>query len=94
VNAGRVAEHPDRAGVRLEQARDELQERALAGAIGPDDREERPGRDGEVDVCQRDPPAIACGDVLEDDRRRRAGRDPPGLAWRRGVEDAGRSVVR
>ena len=40
----------DGAGVRLQTAADQIEERALAGAVRADDRGERAGREGDRDV--------------------------------------------
>ncbi len=66
----RRPEDLDRAGERLEQPGDGLQERALAGAVRADDCEQRPDRDLEVHRVQGDAVAVAGGHVAEPDRQR------------------------
>ena len=57
--AGRVAEDLDAAVPRPQQPGHELEQRALAGAVRPDDRQQRARLDGEVHVLERDPVAVA-----------------------------------
>ena len=45
-----LAEHLQRTGGRVAQARQGGQQRGLAGAVGPDHRDQPPGRQGEVGV--------------------------------------------
>src|SRR6188472_2077626 len=45
---------------------DRLEERALAGAIGADDPDERPGRDRQVDVVQDGVVRVSGGDAAKD----------------------------
>ena len=47
----------DRARRRHVDARDLVEERRLAGAVRPDQRDDRAARDREVDVVRRDEPA-------------------------------------
>ncbi len=65
--AGRAAEHLDRARDRFDEPGDRLEERALARPVRPDDREQRPGPDLEIDVLEGDPVAVRHGHVVEGD---------------------------
>ena len=71
--ARRRAEDLDPAGPRLEQPRHELEQRALAGAVGADDREQAAGLDRDRHVLERDPLAVARGDVAQPHVRMRVG---------------------
>ena len=71
----------DPARPRGEQPGHQLEQRALAGAVGADDREQAAGLDGDRDVLERGPLAVARGHVAQPDvgvrvgvRRRRARR--------------------
>ena len=57
--ARRRAEDLDPPRPRLEQAGHELEQRALARAVGPDDREQAAGLHGERHVLERDALAVA-----------------------------------
>ena len=57
----RPAVEPDRAGVRLVEAGDAVEQRRLAGAVRADQAADRAGRDREADVVER-------GDAAEADR--------------------------
>ena len=59
----------DRPGPRLEDPGDQLEERRLAAAVRPEDREERAGRDLEIDVLQSQLIAVAGRYVPEADGR-------------------------
>ena len=59
---------------------DELEERALAGAVRPDDRQQRAGRDVEVDVVEGEPVAVAGGDTVAAGRPARSA-TRRGSAW-------------
>ena len=60
-----MTEDLDRAGARLEQAGDDLEQGALAGTVRADDGEQAAGLDGEIDVLERDAVAVADRDVGE-----------------------------
>ena len=49
----------DPAGLRLVQAREQLHERRLAGAVQPDDRERAAGGNRQVEVAQDEPVATS-----------------------------------
>src|SRR5690606_16214327 len=57
--------HVDRAGVRLFQSRDHLEQRRLACAVGADDADDRARRHDEAQVVDQQAVAEALGDVLE-----------------------------
>ena len=61
----RRAEDLDPAGPRLEEPRHELEQRALAGAVGPDDGEQAARLDRDRDVLQRGAVAVARRDVAQ-----------------------------
>ena len=60
---GGAAETPRPCRERPQQPGDDLEQRALAGAVRTDDGEQRAGRDLQVDVGQGDPVAVAGRDV-------------------------------
>jgi len=65
--ACRMAEHLDAAGHRRQEPGHEPQQGALAGAVRPDDREQRARLDGEVDPLEGDAIAVAGGDPAQPD---------------------------
>jgi hypothetical protein len=98
VLAGPAAEDGDRAAPRLEEAGDELQEGALATAVGAYDRGQRAGRELEVDVFEDDLVLVTDGDVHEPDAQGRLGGVPGVMpSRRRGLarvaDEADRSMV-
>jgi hypothetical protein len=64
---GRVPEHLDPSAPRLEEPGDDLEQRALSGAVRAHDGEERAGLDREVDLLERRAVAIAGRDIGEPD---------------------------
>ena len=68
--APRISSRPDHG---CEQPGHQLEERALAGPVGPDDREQAAGLDRDRHVLERDPLAVARGDVAQPDVRVRVG---------------------
>ena len=93
ARAGRPAEDRDAARERLEEPRDHLQEGALAGAVRPDDREERSAPDVERDVGEGDAAAVAGGDVDEADGGTGIEDGAGGAAWADDEPVAGEPVV-
>ena len=67
--AGGAAEDLDPPRPRPGEPGHQLEQRALAGAVGPDDREQAAGLDGDRDVLERDPLAVAGGHVAQPDVR-------------------------
>ena len=57
-------------GLDHEQTREGAQQRRLAGAVGPDDAEDLPLVDGEVDAGERGPAPVAFLEPAEADQRR------------------------
>ena len=53
------AEHPDRAGHRVQQAQDGVDGGGLAGPVGAEQRDGLPGRDDEVEIVDGDRVAVA-----------------------------------
>jgi hypothetical protein len=51
---GRLAEHEHLAVGDPDEVADRADQRGLAGAVGPEEAEETAGRDGEVEVLERD----------------------------------------
>ena len=58
------------AGVRHEQAGEQLKQRGLAGAVWTEQRDELTGRGGQTDTIQRTNRAVAFDDIVEGERRR------------------------
>ena len=65
---GAAAEHLDRARGRLQHADGEVQQRALAGAVGADEPDDAAGRDVQRAVRQRVAAAVALAQSLGQDR--------------------------
>jgi len=55
----RLAVEEDLAAIGKKQTRDDTQDRALPAAVRPDERDDLPGLDGEVDILDRDRSASA-----------------------------------
>ena len=62
-----AAQHLDRPRPDRQQPRDDLEQRALARAVGSDDREQRPAPDGEADVLEGDAVPVSRADTCEPD---------------------------
>src|SRR5439155_5943777 len=63
-----LAVEDDPAGRRLVDAGQHVEERRLAGAVRPDQRDDRAARDREVDVVRRDETAELLPDLLRDQK--------------------------
>ena len=92
------ARDPDVAGGRVEDAHDDVEERRLAGAVRPDEADDRPARDLEVDLLDRDEAAERLGHLsgVEDQVRRlrggrRLGHQSPSAAVGGGMSATSRS---
>ena len=72
------AEHADAAGRRTHERRDDSEQRRLAAAVRPEQREHLSGAHRQAHVVERDAIAVRVADVLDLERRRsgaeRAGR--------------------
>ena len=64
ARSGRRSLELDRARGRVDDPGDDVEERRLAGAVGPDDADDRALRDDEVDVADGDQAAEAAGDAI------------------------------
>ena len=62
----------DPSGVRAVEARDAVEQRALPGAVGPDDADDLPLAHRERDVVVGEQPAEPLGDALDVQERRGA----------------------
>ena len=60
------------AGIRLDQARDRLEQGGFAGAVGADDPERRPRADLERDAVEREDAVVAHDDPVQLDRQAHA----------------------
>ena len=82
VDGDRLAVDQDLAGVRLQRAREDLDHRALAGAVLAEQAEHDAGADGTAEVVEREHPRIALHEVAHDEERLVAGRDLDGAGER------------
>jgi hypothetical protein len=62
-----VAEHAHLAGVGLAVALEDLDQRRLAGAVGPEQREHLAARDGQVHAVERDALAVRLAQIPDAD---------------------------
>ncbi len=76
------AEDPDLAGVGPAVALDDLDRRRLPGAVRPEQRDDRPRRDIEVEPGDRGPAAVALVQAANGDRRASGGHGRIAASWR------------